>query len=147
MKLKALILILSLGAISLANAAPELGGSWVRTTSPDGSSRDRALRTIPVAVDIKQGAAKIEITATQHDGVKSLYDCPLASPCAVTVSGKTSSSTDWWVRWDGAELVLEMRRDPRSPASELWRLHLSADSQTLLLRSSPQPTEYPFRKK
>jgi hypothetical protein len=143
MSMKFLIAFMLLVGVSVsANAEPDLSGSWSVMDVP--ATRTRARRTLPVTLLIKQSGGKIDITEGYHDGNSMLYSCSLTSKCVVG-----TDTREWWVRWDGTELVLELRSGvPREKPSTLRRLHLSPDKQTLMVKmlDGPDAPAYPFAK-
>jgi hypothetical protein len=131
-------LLLGLSATAFADA--DVSGSW--TMNLVNGSAPRGARTLPKTLDIKQADGKIDITATDFGGEKMLYPCSLTKRCAVG-----GDQQDWWARWDGAELVLELRNG-KEPSQTLYRLYLSPDKQSLLLRQhdDPQAIAFPYSK-
>jgi hypothetical protein len=142
MSIKRLILstlLLAFSATAFADA--DLAGSWTMKLTPEGYP-PRGARTLPKTLDIKQAGGKIDISATDFGGEKVLYACSLTQQCVIG-----NDQPGWWVRWDGAELVLELRHG-KEPSQTLYRFYLSPDKQSLLLRAldDPQALAIPYNK-
>jgi hypothetical protein len=134
---------LLLGCCGSAFAQADLSGSWSLKMTPEGGA-PRGARTLPQTIDIKQNGDKIDITTLGIGDTQAiLFACSLKSGCKVA-----RDERDWWVRWDGAELVLELRHIG-SPASTLHRLYLAPDKQNLLVRAldDPKAIAFPYLRK
>ena len=137
MSIKRLILcsiLLGIGAPAFADA--DLNGTWTMKLDAAGGA-PRGARTLPKTLEIKLSGDKIDITGIDAGNERMLYACSKTKEC-VGLPG-------YWARWDGADLVLELRAET---ARTLYRMYLSPDKQNLLLRvhDDPKAIAFPYLK-
>lgn len=125
-----------------AHAQPDLSGTW-NIQRTEGGHPPRGARTLPITFVIQQGNGRIDMQAIYGGGITVPHSCVLGGRCTVGVD----QQKNWFTRWDGAELVLEVLNSGTSP-STMFRLYLSPDKKALLVRSldNPQAIAFPYIK-